>query len=705
MFSCANAMPAQDAAQALVSSMTAEEKTRVLHGIMALPGIPGTAIPPEALLGAGYVPGVPRVGFPALRESDASLGVAYILGLRHDGATALPSSLSTAASFDPTLAYDGGAVAGREAWLKGFNILLGGGVNLARDPRGGRNFEYLGEDPLLAGVMAGAAVRGTQDQHVISTVKHFAVNDQETLRQSLSAVVSEQAVRESDLLAFEIAIQQGHPGAVMCAYNRVNDPYACENGALLNGVLKGDWAYPGWVMSDWGATHGLHAALDGLDQQSGEQLDPAVVFGKPLLDAAARDPAYAARLTDAATRIARSLYRVGVMDHPPRRGPIDIKADGAIALRASREGVTLLRNEGGVLPLSPTIGRIAVIGGHADLGVLSGGGSSQVAPPGGPAVDDKLGGEGPLAMLRHAFYLPGAPMAAIKAAAPRAEVHFDDGRYPSAAAELARRADVAIVFATQWQMEGYDVPDLSLPDGQDAMIAAVAAANPNTIVVLQTGGPVLMPWLGQVRGVIEAWYPGAQGGQAIADVLFGRVSPSGRLPITFPASVEQLPRRALPGWGLPEGTRIDVAYVEGSDVGYRGFAATGQRPLFPFGFGLSYTHFSYDGLQVEAGDPPRVSAQVSNAGGRAGADVVQLYLIAAPHRRQQRLIGWARVMLEPGQSRRVDLAINPLLLCDWDEGAHGWRRDAGAYHLAVGASASDMKLTTIVQLAAQRRKP
>jgi beta-glucosidase len=407
-------------------------------------------------------------------------------------------------------------VAGAEAGHIGFNVLLGGGVNLARDPRNGRNFEYLGEDPLLAGTLGGAAIRGTQAQHVVSTVKHFAINDQETGRMVLSAQMDEAAMRESDLLAFEIAIETGRPGAVMCSYNRVNEVYACENDFLLNTVLKGDWGYRGWVMSDWGAVHSLDAAVRGLDQESGEQLDKQVFFDQPLLAAVGSDARYARRLEDMDLRVLRSLYAVGIVEHPASRMALDLDAGAQAAQAASRQGSVLLRNEGGLLPLSPEVKRIAVIGGHADMGVLSGGGSSQVAPPGGPALVDTLGGEGFFAFMRKAMYMPSAPLKAIRAARPEAEVHFDDGRYPAAAAELARHVDVAIVFATQWMTEGYDAPDLTLPSGQDALISAVAAANPRTIVVLETGGPVMMPWLDQVAAVLEVWYPGIRGGEATA---------------------------------------------------------------------------------------------------------------------------------------------------------------------------------------------
>ena len=378
----------------------------------------------------------------------------------------------------------------------------------------------------------------------------------------------------------------------MCGYNRVNGPYACENDALLNKVLKADWHYPGWVMSDWGAVHKLDAALDGLDQESSAQLDPAVFFATPLANAAARDRAYQARVDDMARRVLRSLYAVGAIDHPAAAAPIDADGDGAVARSVAAAGIVLLKNRRDLLPLARKPQRIAIIGGHADIGVMSGGGSSQVIPDSGPAWIELLGTEHPeKEFMRRAMYHPSSPYRAILKKASGLELAYDNGTYPSSAADLARRADIAIVFATKWMQEGDDAPDLSLPEGQDAMIAAVVAANPRTIVVLETGGPVLMPWLGKAAAVIEAWYPGGQGGAAIADILFGDVNPSGRLPMSFPASLKQLPRPEIPGWRLPANRSFDVHYAEGADVGYRWFARHRLHPLFPFGAGLSYTHF------------------------------------------------------------------------------------------------------------------
>ena len=682
-------------AAVIVRQMTPAERLALLHGIMAIPFVGHVTIPPDAVYGAGYVPGIPRLGIPALKESDASLGVAYVNGLRKDGATALPSGMAMAASWDPQLLYAGGAMIAGEAAAKGFNVLLAGGSNLMRDPRNGRTFEYLGEDPWLTGTLAGAAVSGIQSQHVISTLKHFALNDQETDRHSYSADISDSAARESDLLAFEIALERGHAGAVMCAYNRVNGAYACGNGYLLDRVLKRDWGFRGWVMSDWGAVSALDFALAGLDQESGAQLDRQVFFGEPLARAAQQDPVYAARVADMDRRILRSIFAVGLDTHPAVVHPIDFAADGAVAERLERAGIVLLRNRDRALPLSDSLERVAVIGGYADAGVLSGGGSSQVQGPGGPSIVVPLGGGARFAPAIE--YQRSVPLQAIEARLPRAQVVFRDGRYVSQAVQAARWADVAIVFATQWMSEGHDVPDLSLPDGQDALIAAVAAANPHTIVVLETGGPVLMPWLQQTAAVLEAWYPGARGADAISAVLFGDQNPSGRLPVTFPLSLAQLPRPMLPGSGGmgPQysdrgspGQTLHVDYdIEGADVGYRWFARTHQQPLFAFGYGLSYTRFETHDLKVTADRALSATCEVVNTGSRAGADVVQLYLVSAAGHPERRLVGYQRVQLQPGQSQRISLTVDPRLIAEFRDGA--WRVVPGHYRWALGTSALD----------------
>ena len=713
------ALTPDERAALLEAELTEDERHGLLHSHWATGFLPGVTLPDDALPGAGYVPPIPRLGIPGLYETDASLGVTNPRNARPgDAATALPSGLALAATFDPALAFDGGAMIGDEAARKGFNVLLGGGMNLTRDPRCGRNFEYLGEDPLLAGLLSGEAIRGTQSQGIIATAKHFVLNDQETGRHVVNAVIDEAALRESDLLAFQIAIERGAPGAIMSAYNKINGHYACENDALLNGVLKGDWAYPGFVMADWGATISVQAANAGLDQQSGEELDHKVWFDEPLRASVAAGETPRARVSDMARRILRSMFAAGLFDRPlPKGEPIDYAAHGRIAYQAAAEGIVLLRNERGTLPLSGKARQIVVIGGYSDVGVLCGGGSSQVTTGKGHAAFIHAGGEGAMMAMASEAYHPSPPLAAIKRAAPGARVTFVNGRYPSEAALMARSADVVIVFANQWTTEGADVPDLTLPNGQDALIAATAAANPNTVVVLQTGGPVLMPWLNDVAAVVEAWYPGGEGGEAIASVLFGAICPAGRLPVSFPASADQLPRPELPGlgqrWRSPGGPRVDlskapgfdVPHAEGSDVGYRWYARTGQRPLFPFGFGLSYTAFHYEALKVTGGDTLTVTFDVINTGGREGIDTPQVYLTHRAGVPLRRLIGWSRLRLKPGERATAEIVANRRLLADFDAAKRGWHVPEGDFGIALARSAEDLVLTASAGIRKQWIKP
>jgi beta-glucosidase len=684
-------------ADLVLNEMTTEEKLGLVVGTSQRPD-------GETAGAAGYVAGVPRLGIPMLREANAELGIAILpLGdtvRPEDEATALPSGLATAATWNPAIAHANGAMIGEEARRKGFNVLLAGAVNLARDPRTGRNFEYAGEDPLLAGTMAGAAIRGIEEKHVISTVKHFALNDQETNRTLLDARIDRAALRESDLLAFELAIEHGQPGAVMCSYNLVAGIYACENPALLDKVLRRDWRFRGWVMSDWGAVHSSsEAARAGLDQESGADWDSHAWFGEPLAIAVAEGTVPATRLNAMAHRILRSMFASGVIDDPPAPSPLDADADAQVAQHAEEEGIVLLRNENKLLPLSSDLHRIAVIGGHADIGVLSGGGSSQVIPLGGPALRIRFKAPGdtiPYAMV----FNPSSPLRAIQAKAPLARVTFAEGEDVDRAAMAAKEADVAIVFATAWEIEGHDAESLSLPRDQDKLIAAVAAANRRTIVVLETGNPVTMPWNSEVGAILAAWYPGQRGGEAIANVLFGTVNPSGRLPITFPASTAQLPRPELPGRFIPWNTTFAVDYREGAAIGYKWFERQHATPLYPFGFGLSYTRFRYSDLRVSGGKTLTLSFTVTNIGDRAGADVPQLYarMPEADGGTLRRLVGWSKLALAPGMSRRVRITADPRLLAHFDETERGWRIVAGDYPVELGASSGDLRLAATAHL-------
>jgi beta-glucosidase len=692
-------------AREIETQMTDDERFSLLVSVMGandLLPVRDERIPQDVPLSAGYVPGVPRLGVPALLMSDASLGVTNPGYRPGDTATALPAGLAMAASFNPALARASGEAIGREARSRRFNVLLAGGINLARDPRNGRNFEYLSEDPLLSATMAAESINGIQQQKVISTIKHFSLNCNETNRLWLDAVIDPDAHRESDLLAFEIAIERSQPGAVMTAYNKVNGEYAGGNDFLINDVLKAAWGYRGWVMSDWGATQSWEFALKGLDQESGAQIDAlmwqAEAFTESLRAAYTEGRLPSERLSDMVRRILRSMFTVGIGQWEAMPGP-DMAAHNAIALQIAQQGIVLLKN-GGVLPLGPeSTARIAVIGGCAQVGVVTGCGSSSVVPPGGYADVIPIGELGPLSGLRSLYLLPSPPLAELRRQLPHARIEFDPGISPAEAMLAARRADVAIVFAIRVEGEGFDSADLSLPWGQDAVITAVAEANPNTVVVLETGNPVVMPWRDSVNAIVQAWYPGQAGGQAIAEVLTGTVNPSGRLPITFPVGLSQTPRPELPGLGAPWVTPTTVRYTEGAEVGYRWFAERGHTPMFAFGHGLSYTSFEHRDLVVTGGDTVTASFTLVNTGDRAGADVAQLYLTAAPSEPRLRLLGFERVELEPGESRRVTIEADPRLLARYRGSAGSWRIEQGVYSVAVGDSATAPKLTAEVELA------
>jgi beta-glucosidase len=661
-------------ARELVAQMTEDEKFSWLSGPMAIPL--GDEQKPEGALGsAGFFPAIERLGIPAMQQADASLGVGNLGNVRPgDNATGLPSSLLLGATFNPQLAFEAGALVGREASQKGFNVQLAGGANLIREPRGGRNFEYIAEDPLLTGVLAGQSVAGIQAQGVVSTVKHFAVNAQETGRVMASSNMREAALRESDLLAFQLAIEIGQPGAVMPGYNLVNGEYASENTYLLNTVLKQQWAYPGWVMSDWGATHSTDkAALAGLDVQSGANLDDAHYFGDALREAVREGRVPQARIDDMVARILRSLIAVGALDRQPAPPQsIDYNQHKLIAQRQAEEGIVLLKNAGHALPLQQRAQRLLVIGAHADHGVLCGGGSSAVTPLGSlsrPGTDI-------MGMQVAKVYQPSSPLQAIREESSAKQVDFLDGSDVQLAAAQAELADAVIVFAQEWRSEALDAEGLNLPDRQDALIEAVAQRNPNTIVVLQTGGPVLMPWLNSVAAVLAAWYPGSGGGPAIAGVLFGRVNPSGRLPVTFPASEAQLPRpeqidplNTTSNPATPrKGGIIPIDYdIEGSDVGYRWYAREQLTPLFPFGFGLSYTQFELSQLRVNT--DLSTTVQVANTGAQAGAAVVQIYVAKGGEQGfVKRLAGFQKVMLGPGQQVDIRVPLEPRILARFDDG-------------------------------------
>ncbi len=689
-------------AELALQQMTQDEKLTLVFGYFGSDW-QGKKPPAGVRYGsAGYVPGIARLGIPPQFETDAGVGVATQGGAAvKRERTSLPSGIATAATWNPDLAFTGGRMIGSEARASGFNVMLAGGVNLARDPRNGRNFEYGGEDPLLAGTIVGAEITGIQSNRIISTTKHYALNDLETGRKGHDVRIDPAAARMSDLLAFQLALERGDPGSVMCSYNKVNGDFACENDWLLNRVLKTDFAFPGYVMSDWGAMHSTaKAALSGEDQQSGWPFDDKPYFGSLLKDAVAAGQVPQTRLDDMARRTLRSMFAHGVVDDPVADGsPIDYAANEAVSQADAEQAIVLLKNDGNLLPLGSNVRRIAVIGGHSDKGVLAGSGSSLVYPRGGNAVPglEPTGWPGPV------MYFPDAPLDAIRRLAPNASVSFVDGADPAAAAAAAKAADVAIVFATQWSSESIDVA-MKLDGNQDALIDAVAAANPRTAVVLETNAGVAMPWAGRVRAIVEAWYPGRAGGKAIANVLRGRVNPSGHLPVTFYATEAQLPRPIRPG-ANSEMDEFPLPYSEGAAVGYKWVDRNNLQPLFPFGHGMSYTSFGYGPVTAKSSPDGLVTVQftVRNTGKRRGRAVGQVYVSpkSGGWEAPKRLGAFAKTEeLAPGESHALIMGIDPRLLATFDEGAHQWRIAAGDYRILIGESSRDIRQETTVTLPA-----
>jgi beta-glucosidase len=690
------ALSPDERADMVLGQMTLDEKIQMVHGAGWGVLRAGAPLPARSNFGAGFMAGIDRLGVPDINLADSAVG-ARMAAYQGRYATLLPSTLGAASSWDPDSAYLYGSVIGRELRALGFNMSIGGGVNITREPRNGRNFEYAGEDPILAGTMTGNLAKGVLSQHVMSDIKHYAFNDQETGRTVVNVLLDKKSMRESDLLAFEIAIGIAEPSGVMCSYNLVEGNYACENDYLLNQLLKKDFKFKGWVLSDWSATHStVKAALNGLDQ---EMPGDDNYFNAPLRKAVEDGQVPLARLNDMVRRILRSMFAAGVVDDPPVRTVVDPFRGRDDAQHIAEESIVLLKNSDDVLPLKASASNsIALIGSHSDVGVLSGGGSAQVDAPGGDAANPHPGG----AKWGDVIYFPSSPLKNIQAKSPQSSVKYIDGADTAAAANLAKSSTVAIVFVNQPMREDVDAATLSLPNNQDALVEAVATANPNTVVVLETGGPVSMPWLQHVKGVVEMWYPGIGGAQALANILFGEVNPSGKLPVTFAKDDAQLPHPGVPGLkgvtaGAPNREHkvkpFDLNYTEGAKVGYKWFEATNKPPLFPFGFGLSYTTYAYSGLTVD--DEQRtVHFTVRNTGQREGTEIAEVYvaLPSAAKENYQRLSAWQRVKLAPGESKDVTLTLHPLSLTVFNTETNGWQLLPGDYTVMAGPSSSDTPL-------------
>ena len=664
-------LPAQTAdqrAREIVSRMTLEEKISQLHGF-------------RDATHNRIVLGIPRLGIPDFRITNGPAGAGPGGAKPPKPATALPAPIALASTWDRDLAKEYGTVAGRESRDLGNDLLEAPTINIMRVPQNGRTFEGYGEDPFLTGQLAVAFVEGVQSQGILANVKHYVANNQETDRNVIDEKIGERALREIYLPAFEDAINRGHSASVMCAYPRVNGAYNCENAPLLDTILKKEWGFAGFVTSDFGAVHStVESAMAGLDLEMptgkyfGEQLKAAVESGKVPVSV----------IDDKLIRRFHAMIEFGLFDLPPTPKPLPVREHGAIALRIAEDGIVLLKNSGGILPLKGSqLKRIVLLGlAKASTG---GGGSSHVAPL--YTVD-------PLDGMRSRVDSQGT-------------IETNDGADIPAATALAHKADLAIVMVGDQDREGHD-QSLSLPGNQDELVKAVATANPRTVVVLKTGSAVLMPWAEQVPAIVQAWYPGEEDGNAVAAVLFGEVNPSGRLPITFPRSLEDVPANK------PEqypGVDKVAHYSEGVFVGYRHYDANEKAPLFPFGYGLSYTTFAYSNLRVSperlslsANAKPNVQVDfdVVNSGRLRGAEVAQLYIgmpssDSVPQPPKQ-LKEFKKVRLDPGQKTHVHFMLDQRAFSYWDTMAHDWKVAAGTYSILVGSSSRDLRLSARIQI-------
>jgi beta-glucosidase len=620
----------------------------------------------------GFIPAIGSLCIPAMNLEDGPAGV----GDGMSNVTQLPAPVDVAATWDTSAEQSYGQVIGAEQAAKGTTVDLGPTINIVRDPRWGRAFESIGEDPYLNGQLGAADIRGVQSTGTMAQVKHYAVYNQETNRNTSSddAIVSTQAMQEIYLPAFQAAVQQGDASSVMCSYSTINGTPACQNPYTLSTVLRQQFGFTGFVTSDWGATHataasanaGLNMDMPGNDGYYGSALQSAVTSGA----------VSQSTINSEVSEILTEMFGFGLFDKAPTGSPSATAtnaADQSEATSLAEEGTVLLKNSGSVLPFGSGDGSIAVIGADASSSPQTDGGGSAGVNSSGTVT----------------------PLQGIEAAAPSGTtVTYNDGSSDSSAASAAAAAKVAVVFVSDYESEGSDLTSIDLGSADDDLISAVAAANPNTVVVLNTGSAVTMPWLSSVKGVLEAWYPGQEDGTAIAAVLFGNSDPSGHLTVTFPTSLSQVPASTAAQW---PGVNGEVQYSEGIDVGYRWYDSQGLTPLFPFGYGLSYTSFSYSNLKVgtlpEGGDAT-VTATVTNTGSRAGADVAQLYVTdpAASGQPPRQLEGFQRVSLAAGASQTVTFHLSQQNLQYWNSSSNNWATSTGSYGISVGDADSAAQL-------------
>lgn len=697
-------LPVDQRVQELLNRMTLEEKVAMLSGADWMQSVPNE-----------------RLGIPSIKMADGPLGIRSWGGpsAKTGGmtakmqvtTTAFPAGIALAATWDTELVEKDGQAIGQEVKAIGRDMILGPTVNINRTPLWGRNFEGFGEDPYLTSRMGVAYIKGVQSEGVIATVKHFDANNQEFERHRIDVKLDQRALHEIYFPAFKAAVQEAGVWSVMSCYNKLNGVYCAENPYLLTDVLRKEWGFKGFVVSDWGSTYSTAATVNaGMDLEMPGGLpmkdwlvEPRTIEAgngggwlvpeKVLADVKSGKISQAT-IDENVGSILRIIFVSGQLDHPyTASNEIDTTEQRAVARKAATESIVLLKNDGDLLPLDAAkIHSIAVIGPNAGTAVTGGGGSSLVVPK--YSVSPLKGIQERAGQSVQVTYAIGTVLAG---AAP--DKDSDPKKLRSDAAAAAAKADVAIVVigrSSKIESEDFDLKTLDLPAGQDELIEAVVKANKRTIVIINAGGPVIMSkWIAQVPALVDMWYGGQEGGNAIADVLFGQANPSGRLPVSFVKEWKDSPAH-----GHYPGENLHVDYAEGIYVGYRYFDKKKIEPLFPFGYGLSYTKFDYSGMQISSeglasGKPVEVSIQVRNTGSRPGAEVAQLYLHYAGHsntdRPVQELKGFQRVELAAGESKTVHFSVEPNALAYYDTAKKSWVTDPGEYDVLVGASSRDIR--------------
>jgi len=699
-------LPVEQRVQDLLGRMTLQEKVAMLSGADWMQSVPNQ-----------------RLGIPSIKMADGPLGIRSWAGPSSEtGAevaekqittTAFPAGIATAATWDTELSQSEGQAIGQEVKALGRNMILGPTVNINRTPLWGRNFEGYGEDPYLAARMAVAYIEGVQGEGVIATVKHFAANNQEFERHRINAEVDERALQEIYFPAFKAAVQEAGVWSVMSAYNKLNGVYCAENAALLKNVLQKGWAFKGFVVSDWGSTYStagtVNAGMD-LEMPGGEPMK--AWLAKPKTQASGNGAGWlvpekvlpeissgkisTATIDDNVGRMLRVMFVSGQFDKPhTATGEIDTPEQRALARKASTESIVLLKNINDVLPLDPAkTHSVVVIGPSAAVARTGGGGSSLVTPK--YSITPLKGIQNRAGERMQVSYALGVSM---EGEDPGKDTPEAREQLRNEAVSAAAKADAAVIVvgrSAKLESEDFDIKSLDLPAGQDDLIEAVAKVNKNTVVVINAGGPVVMSrWIAQVPAILDLWYGGQEGGNAIADVLFGDANPSGKLPVSFVKAWKD-----SPAYGHYPGENLQVDYAEGIYVGYRYFDKHKVEPLFPFGYGLSYTTFDYSDLKVSPdhvgpGKPVEMSLRVHNGGSRSGAEVVELYVHdghSSVDRPTQELKGFRRVDLAPGETKDIHFTLDRGAMAFYSTAKKNWVAEPGQFDVLVGSSSRDIKL-------------